>query len=108
MERRAASRCRLIVGTADKGLFLRRTKSPPEGGLDRTLAEGLPAGSCREAGTARALNGGRAPLQAGPPKVQISFLRMRRFSEPSRGSSKVVERPEGEDETDHRGQDQKF
>jgi hypothetical protein len=65
MDRRAASRCRLIVGTADKGLFLRRTKSPPDGGLDRTLAEGSLAGSCREAGTARALNGGPAPCGRG-------------------------------------------
>ncbi len=72
MERLAASRCRLIVDTADKGLFLRRTRSPPEGGLDRTLAEGSLAGSCREAGTARELNPGQGPLQAGPPKVQIS------------------------------------
>ncbi len=91
MDRRAAA----VVDTADKGPFLRRTKSPPEGGLDRTRAEG-------------SLDGGRAPLQAAPPKVQISPLDGTMLETLSWGSSKVVVRPEGESDTDYRGQDQKF
>lgn len=62
-----------------KGFFCAAQKAHRKVGLIALLRKDPLAGSCREAATARALNGGRAPFQAGPPKVQISFLRMRRF-----------------------------